>query len=103
MYRNHIDFTKPKREPRKQISDIQMKTSLSKLYEFILSSLWKASSFQYLYRKGCHFAGLCKIVSFLKTNFLGIVHQTFKLSRIWKKGSLCYPLDQAFGFKVNLS
>ena len=39
-------------------------------------------NFQYLYSKGCHFAGLCKIVSFLKTNFLGIVHQTFKLSRI---------------------
>lgn len=24
LYRNHIDFTKPKREPKKQISDIQM-------------------------------------------------------------------------------
>ena len=24
LYRNHVDFTKPKREPRKQISDIQM-------------------------------------------------------------------------------
>ena len=24
LYRNHIDFTKPKREQRKQISDIQM-------------------------------------------------------------------------------
>ena len=24
LYRNHIDLTKPKREPRKQISDYQM-------------------------------------------------------------------------------